>query len=83
MEEHVDALIDFVIHKNSSSIPCSSHYKLKPRHSDIYHNKIILIVYYWLLPTTMDTVLATIVAGRQAQIQLNIKLIKYIDSYIN
>ncbi len=31
----------------------------------------------------MDVVLATIVAGGQALIQLNIRLIKYIDFYIN
>jgi hypothetical protein len=31
----------------------------------------------------MDAVLATIVAGRQASIQLNIRSIKYIDFYIN
>ena len=57
-------------------MPCSSHYKLKPRHSNIYYNVISLIVYYWLPPTTMDAVLATIVAGGQALIQLNIRSIK-------
>ncbi len=35
-----------------------------------------LIVYYGLPPTTMDAVLATIVAGRQAQIRLNIRSIQ-------
>jgi hypothetical protein len=62
-EEHVDAIVDFVIHNNRSLIPCSSHSKLKLRHSNIYHNVISLIEYYWLLPTTIDAVLATIVAG--------------------
>jgi hypothetical protein len=35
-----------------------------------------LLVYYGLLPRTMDAVLATIVAGGQAQIRLNIRLIQ-------
>jgi hypothetical protein len=75
-EEHVDAVVDFVIHNNRSLIPCSSHYKLKPRHSNIYYNVNSLIVYYWLLPTMMDAILATIIAGRRALILLNIRLIK-------
>jgi hypothetical protein len=37
---------------------------------------ISLIVYYGPPPTTMDAVLATIVAGGQAQIQFNIRLIQ-------
>ncbi len=42
----------FVIHNNGSLIPCSSHYKLKPRHSNIniYYNVISLIVYYQMPP---------------------------------
>jgi hypothetical protein len=76
MEEHVDAIVNFVIHNNRSLIPCSSHYKLKPRHTNFYYNVISLIVYYWLPLTTMDAVLATIVAGGRALIQLNIRLIK-------
>ncbi len=75
-EEHVDAIVDFVIHNNRSLIPCSSHYKLKPRHSNIYYHVISLIVYYWLPLPTMDAVLATIIASGQALIQLNIWLIK-------
>jgi hypothetical protein len=63
-EEHVDGIIDFVIRNNQSLIPCSSHYKLKPRYSNIYYNVISLIVYYWLPSATMDAVLATIVAER-------------------
>jgi hypothetical protein len=63
MEEYVDAIINFVIENNRSLIPCSSHYKLKPRHSDIYYNVINLIIYYRLPPKMMDAVLATIVAG--------------------
>jgi hypothetical protein len=74
-EEHVDTIVNFVIN-NCCLIPCSSHYKLKPRHSDIYYNVISLIVYYWLPPTMMDTVLTTIVAGGRALIQLNIRLKK-------
>jgi hypothetical protein len=73
MEDHVDAIVSFVTHNNQSLIPCSSHYKLKMRHSNIYHNVISLIIYYWLppTPTTMDAVLATIVAGGQTLIQFN------------
>ncbi len=76
MEEHVDAIINLIIHNKRSLIPCPSHYKLKPRHSDMYYNVISLIVYYWLSPTMIDAVLATIVAGRQALIQLNKRSIK-------
>jgi hypothetical protein len=36
------------------------------RHYNICYNVISLIVYYLLPPTTMDAVLATIVAGGQA-----------------
>jgi hypothetical protein len=32
-----------------------------------------IFIYYGLLPTTMDAILATIVASGQAQIQLNIE----------
>jgi hypothetical protein len=76
MVEHVDAIVNFVIDNNRSKIPCSSHYKLKPRHSDIYLNVISLIVYYWLLPTMMAAILATIVASGRALNQLNIRSIK-------
>jgi hypothetical protein len=83
MEKYVDTIVDFVIHNNHSLIPCSSHYKLKPSHKDIYYNVISLLVYYWLPPTTMDAVLATIVAGGRALIQLNIRSIKIYYFYIN
>jgi hypothetical protein len=36
---------------------------------------IILFVPYWLPPPTMDAVLAIIVAGGQAQIRLNKRLV--------
>jgi hypothetical protein len=36
---------------------------------NIYYNEISLIIYYWLLPTTMDAILATIVASGRALIQ--------------
>ncbi len=42
----------------------------------LHYNMISLIVYYGLPPTTMDAVLATINAGRGAQIRLKIRLIK-------
>ncbi len=56
-------LISLICHTH---IVCYSQYKLNPRHGNVYYNVISLIVYYWLLPTTMDAVLATIVAGRWA-----------------
>ena len=42
--------------------------KLKVRHSDIYYNIISLLICFGRLPTTMDAVSATIVAGGRANI---------------
>ncbi len=44
-------------------------------------NILSLIVYYGLPPLTMDAVLATIVAGGGAQIQLNIEVGQIIFLY--
>jgi hypothetical protein len=76
MEVHFDVIIDFVIDHNRSYITCYSQCKLKMRRRLIHYNMISLIVYYGLPPTTMDAILATIVAGGQARIQLNIRLIQ-------
>ncbi len=51
-----------------AKITCYSNYKLKTRRRLIHYNVISLIVYYWLLPMTMDAVLATIVANGRARI---------------
>ncbi len=75
-EEHVDTIIVLVINNNRSQRPCYGPLKLKLRHSNIYYNKISLLLCFGHLPTTMDAVSATIVAGGQALIQLNIRLIE-------
>jgi hypothetical protein len=61
-EEHVDAIVDFVINNNCSQRPCYGPLKLKLRHSGIYYNVISLLLCFGHPPTTMDAVLATIVA---------------------
>jgi hypothetical protein len=68
-EEHVDAIINFVINNNHSQRPCYGPLKLKLRHSNIYYNIISLLLCFGHLPTTMDAILATIVIGRQANIK--------------
>ncbi len=68
MEENVDAIDDFVINNNRSQRPCYGPLKLKLRHSDIYYNVISLLLCFERLLTMMDAVLATIVAGGQANI---------------
>jgi hypothetical protein len=67
-EEHVDAIVDFVINNNRSQRPCYGPLKLKLRHNDIYYNVISLLLCFGHPPTTMDTASATIVAGGQANI---------------
>jgi hypothetical protein len=44
--------------------------KTKIRHSNIHYNVISLLLCFGHPPMTMDAVLATIVAGRQANINL-------------
>ena len=66
--EHVDTIVDFVIDNNCSQRPCYGPLKLKLRHSNICYNVISLLLCFGRLPMTMDAVLATIVAGRQANI---------------
>jgi hypothetical protein len=75
-EEHVDTIVILVIDNNHSQRPCYGPLKLKLRHSNIYYNVISLLLCFGHLRTTMDAVLATIVAGGRARIQLNIRLIK-------
>ena len=63
MEEHVDAIADFVINNNCSQRPYYGPLKLKLRHSDIHYNVISLLLCFGHLPTMMDAVSATIVVG--------------------
>jgi hypothetical protein len=67
-EEHVDAIINFVIDNNRSQIPCYGPLKLKLRHSDIYYNVISLLLCFEHLLMMMDAVSATIVAGGRVNI---------------
>jgi hypothetical protein len=68
MEEHVDAIVNFVINNNRSQRPCYGPLKLKLRHSDIYYKVVSLLLCFGRPPMTMDAVWATIVAGGQANI---------------
>jgi hypothetical protein len=61
-------IVDFFINNNHSQRPCYGPLKLKLGHSNIYYNVISLLLCFRLPPTTMDAVLATIVAGGQANI---------------
>ncbi len=67
-EEHVDAIVNFVIDNNCSQRPCYGPLKLKLRHSNIYYNVISLLLCFGHPPTRMDAVSATIVAGGWANI---------------
>jgi hypothetical protein len=67
-EEHVDAIVDFVMDNDRSQRPCYGPLTLKLRNCDIYYNVISLLLRFGHPPTMMDAVLATIVAGRQAKI---------------
>jgi hypothetical protein len=66
--EHIHTIIDFVIINNCSQRPCYGPLKLKLRHSNIYYNVISLLLCFGHPLTMMDAVLATIVAGGQANI---------------
>jgi hypothetical protein len=68
MEVHSFGIVNFVIDHNPIQITCYSQYKLKLRHSDIYHNIISLLLCFGHPLTMMDAVSATIVIGRQANI---------------
>jgi hypothetical protein len=70
---HSFVIINFVINHNQSQITSNSQYKLKLKCRHIYYNVISLLLCFGHPPTTMDAVLATIVAGRRALIQLNIR----------
>jgi hypothetical protein len=74
MEAHLFVIVDFIINNNHSQRPCYGPSKLKLRHSNIYNNVISLLLYFGRPLTMMDAVLATIVAGRQARIILNIEV---------
>jgi hypothetical protein len=76
LEEHVDTIAILIINNNNSQRPCYGPLKLKLQHRDIYYNVISLLLCFGHPPMTMDAVSATIVAGRRALIQLNIRLIK-------
>jgi hypothetical protein len=65
---HLFVIVDFVINNNRSQRPGYGPLKLKLRHSDIYYDVLSLLLCFWHPPTTMDAVLATIVAGGQANI---------------
>jgi hypothetical protein len=66
--EHVHTIINFVISNNRSQRSCYGPLKLKLRHSDIYYNVISLLLCFGRPLTTMDAVLANIVAGGRANI---------------
>jgi hypothetical protein len=65
---HLFIIVNFVINNNRSQRPCHGQLKLKLKHRDIYYNVISLLLCFGRPPTTMDAILATIVAGGQANI---------------
>ncbi len=65
---HSFVIVDFVINNNHSQRPCYGPLKLKLRYSNIYYNVISLLLCFGHPPTTIDAVLATIVAGGPANI---------------
>jgi hypothetical protein len=67
-EVHSFLIVDFVINNNHSQRPCYGPLKLELRHGDFYYNVISQLLCFGHPPTTMDAVLATIVAGEQANI---------------
>jgi hypothetical protein len=58
----------FFINNNHSQRPCYGPQKLKLRNSNIYFNVISRLLCFGRLPTRMDAVSATIVAGGRANI---------------
>ncbi len=66
--EHVHTIVDFVIDKYHSQRPCYGPLKLKLRHKDVNYNVISLLLCFGHLPTMMDAISATIVAGGRANI---------------
>jgi hypothetical protein len=67
-EVHMFVIINFVINNNCSQRPCYGPLKRKLKHSDIYYNVISLLLCFGRPPMMRDAVLATIVAGRRANI---------------
>jgi hypothetical protein len=70
-EVHSFVASGFFAWHNHCSGPCYVPLKLTPSSNINLIGVISSFVSYWLPPATMDAVLATIVAGRQARIQLN------------
>ncbi len=68
----------FLFTVNVAKEPCYSPFKLTPSYNINLIGVISLFGCYWPSPTMMDAVSATIVAGRRAQIQLNIEVNKCI-----
>jgi hypothetical protein len=67
-DEHVDAIVNFVIDNNHSQRPCNGQLKLKLRHINIYYTVISLLLCFERPPIMMDAVSATIFVGGQANI---------------
>ncbi len=65
---HLFVIINFVINNNRSLRLCYGPLKLKLRHSNMYYNVISLLLCFGRPLTMMDAILATIVAGGQANI---------------
>ncbi len=65
-EVHSFIIVDFIINNNHSQRPCYGPLKLQLRHSGIYYNVISLLLCFGHPPPTMGALLATIVAGGQA-----------------
>ncbi len=60
--------------RNRSQRPCYCPFKLMRSYNINLIGNISLFTSYWPPPTTMEAVLATIVAGRRARIRFNIKV---------
>ncbi len=73
-EVHCSSSSPLLFDQNVAKRPCYGPFKLMPSYNINLIGVIILFVWYWPPPATMNAVLATIVAGRQAQYQLNIEV---------
>ncbi len=56
--------------------PCYSLLKLKTSYTNVHYYVYCYFVPYWLPPLAMDTILATIIAGGQAQLENTQSLIE-------
>jgi len=68
-EVHLFFIAAFFAWRNHSQGPYYGSIKLMSSYDIDLIGVISLLIRYWLLPTTIDAVLATIVAGRSAQFQ--------------